>query len=38
MGKDFFDRLFNGNVNWAFHTTMTCNIVYSTSLAFKMVG
>ena len=36
--RGFFDRLFDGEVNWGFHTTMTCDLLYSIQLAYKLVG
>ncbi|MCR5338452.1 MAG: DEAD/DEAH box helicase family protein [Lachnospiraceae bacterium] len=36
--KSFFDRLFEGEINWAFHTTMTCDLLYSMQLAYKLAG
>ncbi len=38
LNNTFFDRLFEGEINWAFHTTMTCDLLYSMQLAYKLVG
>lgn len=35
---NFFEKLFEGNVVWAMHTTMTCNLAYSIELAYQAVG
>ena len=32
----FFERLFQDEINWAFHTTMTCNFRYSIELAYVL--
>lgn len=38
MMDKFFDRLFADEVEWSFHTAMTCDLAYAAALAAKQLG
>lgn len=38
MEMRFFDKLFADDIEWSFHTSMTCDLLYVMALALKQMG